>query len=73
MDDVVIFARAYEQRLLSRSTGAQMAQRGSCRPTARYTANGDSVVAYIGSAQVNSIFISDNGPPFYTGRDRSTT
>jgi hypothetical protein len=26
MDDAIIFARAYEQRLLSRSTGAQMAQ-----------------------------------------------
>jgi hypothetical protein len=37
MDDAVIFAWAYEQRLLSRSTGAQMVQRGSSRPTARYT------------------------------------
>jgi hypothetical protein len=34
MDDAVIFARAYEQRLLSRSTSAQMAQRGSGRPAA---------------------------------------
>jgi hypothetical protein len=73
MDDAIIFARAYEQRLLSCSTGAQMAQQGSGRLAARYTANGDSAVAYIGSAQVNNIFIFDNGPPFYTGRDRSTT
>jgi hypothetical protein len=34
MDDAVIFAQAYEQRLLSCSTGAQMAQQGSGRPAA---------------------------------------
>jgi hypothetical protein len=35
MDDAVIFTRAYEQRLLPRSTGAQTASRGSGRTTSR--------------------------------------
>jgi hypothetical protein len=37
VDDAIIFARAYEQRLLSRSTGAQTAPRGSGRTASRYT------------------------------------
>jgi hypothetical protein len=37
MDDAVIFARAYEQRLLSRSTGALTSPRGSGRTASRYT------------------------------------
>jgi hypothetical protein len=76
MDDVVIFARAYEQRLLSRSTGGGGAD-GATRigPPGRmiHTASRDSAGTYIGSVQGTGIFISDNGPPFYAGRDRSTT
>jgi hypothetical protein len=37
MDDAVIFAWAYEQRLLSRGMGAQIAPRGSGRTTSRYS------------------------------------
>jgi hypothetical protein len=37
MDDVVIFARAYEQRLLSRGKGAQTTPWGSGRTASRYT------------------------------------
>jgi hypothetical protein len=37
MDDAVIFARVYEQRLLSRGTGVQTAPRGPGRAASRYT------------------------------------
>jgi hypothetical protein len=37
MDDAVIFAQAYEQRLLSRGTGAQTAPRSSGLTVSRYT------------------------------------